>query len=50
MHYKWTVLETYRDGFVWTHPYTTKQNAERAMEDMQAAHKGRIYKLVEVNG
>lgn len=47
MYYKWIVLEGYLDGFVWTHYYTTKQNAEWAIEDMQAAHKGRTYNLIE---
>lgn len=47
MHYTWVVIETYKDGFVWTHYYLTKQMAEWGIEDLREAHKGRTYDLVE---
>ena len=48
MNYKWAVLECYLDGFIWTHHYTEKQLALWGIEDLQAAHAGRTYKLVEL--
>ena len=50
MRYTWTVLETYPDGFVWTHQYTSKQDALWGMDDLKAAHRGRTYTLVETQG
>lgn len=46
-YYKYIVLETYPDGSTWTHWFVTKEDAEWAVLDMQAVHKGRKYEIRE---